>query len=96
MGGASISLLPAALTNLESILNQIVPNTFFATSSSGEVINVKVTNQTGMFAGSSLPLGGSAQRFGGIAYQKGGLRGYGRLRDAANPGAVEISTATAP
>ena len=96
MGGASISLLPATLPSVETILNQSVPNTFFATSSSGEVINVKVNNPTGMFSGSSLPVVESAQRFGGIVYQKGGLRGYGRLRDVANPGAVEITAATGP
>jgi hypothetical protein len=94
LNSASIALLSATQAVIENILNQKIPNTFVATASAGEVINVKVTNSNGMFAGSSLPPGGKAQRFGGVLYQKGALHGYGRLREVANPGSVEINAAT--
>jgi hypothetical protein len=93
LNGASLSLLSATQVASETTLNQTVPNAFIATASGGEIVNLKVTNSTGMFAGSSLPLGGKAQRFGGIVYQKGALRGFGRLREVTNPGSVEITAA---
>jgi hypothetical protein len=94
LNGASLSLLSASQAPIETTLNQTVPNAFLATASTGEVVNVKVTNSTGLFAGTSLPAGGTAQRFGGVVYQKGALRGFGRLRDLTNPGSVEITAAT--